>query len=340
MTGETRAPGILSTIGSTPLVELTRIFPDDRVKVYAKLEGFNPAGSIKDRPAVTMLREKIRRGELIPGKSVVVESSSGNLGIGLAQVCRYFDLRFICVVDPRANQQNLAIMRALGAEVDLVTEPDEATGDYLPSRLRRVRELVRAVPGAYWPDQYGNELNAAAHWTTMREIVEGLPGGHLDYLFCSASSCGTLRGCAEYAREHRLPAEIVAVDALGSAIFDAFPPAVRRKLPGHGAALRPALYAPGLADRVVHVSDQESVAGCRHLVATEAILAGGSSGAVVAALARLRPHLPAGSTCVLVFPDRGERYLNTVYDDTWTAAHLGPIPVVPGTAKEEQFACL
>src|SRR4051794_35732483 len=153
--------GILSAVGHTPLVELVRLFPETPISVYAKLEGFNPAGSVKDRPALNMLRDLIRRGELVPGRSTVIESSSGNLGIGLAQVCRYFGLRFICVVDPVINRQNIEIMRALGAEVEMVTESDERTGAYLPSRVRRVRELTRSIPGAYWTNQYGNELNAA-----------------------------------------------------------------------------------------------------------------------------------------------------------------------------------
>ncbi|WP_035796829.1 2,3-diaminopropionate biosynthesis protein SbnA [Kitasatospora mediocidica] len=317
--------GILSTIGSTPLVELVRLFPDSPIRVFAKLEGFNPAGSIKDRPALAMLEQRIRSGELVPGESVVVESSSGNLGIGLAQVCRYVGLRFVCVVDPRASRQNIAIMRALGAEVEQVTEPDPATGDYLPARIRRVHELAARIPGAYWPNQYGNELNAMAHRTTMGEIVEELDG-RLDYLICAASSCGTLRGCAEYVREHELGVKIVAVDALGSAIFDPCPPPVPRLLPGHGAATRPPLHRPGLADSVVHVGDLDCVLGCRRLAATEAILAGGSSGAVVSALDGLRHSIPAGATCALVLPDRGERYLDTIYDDSWVAAHFGRIP--------------
>lgn len=330
--------GILSTIGSTPLVELTRLFDDDRVRVYAKLEGFNPAGSIKDRPALAMLSAKIGSGELVPGRSVVVESSSGNLGIGLAQVCRYFGLRFVCVVDPRANKQNIDIMIALGAEVEMVSEPDPVTGDYLPARVARVRELVARIPHAYWTNQYGNELNALAHRSTMREIVEAVPG-RLDYLICAASSCGTLRGCAEYAQEHRLPVKIVAVDALGSAIFDPNPPTVPRLLPGHGAAIRPPLHLPDLADSVVHVADADCVAGCRRLAATEAILAGGSSGAVVSALSGLRDGLPDGATCAIILPDRGERYLGTIYNDDWVAAHFGGIPQLSDIRTTEAVPC-
>ncbi|MEU6075486.1 2,3-diaminopropionate biosynthesis protein SbnA [Micromonospora sp. NPDC047074] len=314
--------GVLATIGATPLVQLTRLFPDGRIRTYAKLESANPGGSIKDRSAYLMLAGAIRAGQVVPGRSVVVESSSGNLGIGLAQACRYFDLRFICVVDPRTNAQNIAIMRAFGAEVETVTTRDPATGEYLPVRIQRVQALLATLAGAWCPNQYANPRNSLAHRTTMREIVEALDG-RVDYLFCATSSCGTLRGCAEFAQEHRLSTRIVAVDAEGSAIFH--PPAGQRLIPGHGAAVRPGLHRPGLADEVIHVSDLECVVGCRRLAAREAILAGGSSGAVVSALGRVRRRLPAGSTCALILPDRGERYLDTVYDDSWVAQHFGDV---------------
>ncbi|MBO4207987.1 2,3-diaminopropionate biosynthesis protein SbnA [Micromonospora echinofusca] len=315
-------PGVLSTVGATPLVELTRLLPGRSFRTYAKLEAANPGGSIKDRSAYVMLADAIRTGAVVPGRSVVVESSSGNLGIGLAQACRYFDLRFICVVDPRTNPQNVAIMRAYGAEVQTVTDRDRTTGEYLPVRIRRVRELVATLPDAYCPDQYANPRNAWAHRTTMREIVEALDG-RLHYLFCATSSCGTLRGCAEYAAEHGLPVRIVAVDAEGSAIFR--PPVGRRLIPGHGAAVLPGLFRPGLADEVVHVSDLDCLVGCRRLAAREAILAGGSSGAVVTALDRLGDRIPAGANCVMILPDRGERYLDTIYDDGWVSTHFGDV---------------
>ncbi|MFJ6215453.1 2,3-diaminopropionate biosynthesis protein SbnA [Streptomyces sp. NPDC092296] len=314
--------GVLGTIGGTPFVELTRLAPARHFKTYAKLEAYNPGGSMKDRSALEMLRERISSGRLVPGRSVVVESSSGNLGIGLAQVCAYYGMRFICVVDPRTNRQNIAIMRALGAEVEVVRETDPATGEYLPVRIRRIHELAARIPGAYWPNQYANPLNPQAHRRTMREIVESLPDG-LDYLFCATSSCGTLRGCAEYAREEGLPVTVVAVDAEGSAIFGR--PPGPRLIPGHGAAVRPALYRDGLAEQVVHVPDLDCVVGCRRLAAREAILAGGSSGALVAAVELMADRIPAGATCVLVLPDRGERYLDTIYDDDWVTRHFGDV---------------
>jgi 2,3-diaminopropionate biosynthesis protein SbnA len=314
--------GILTTIGGTPLVRLKRLFPQLDARVFAKVERFNPGGSIKDRSAISMLLARIRTGQLSPGRSVVVESSSGNLAIGIAQVCRYYDLRFICVVDAKTTELNLAILHAYGAEVRVVREPDPVSGEFLDSRLRLVRELVAATAHAYWPNQYANELNPKAHEETMREIVEALDG-RIDYLFCAVSTTGTLKGCAGYARRNGLDTVIVAVDAVGSVLFSDEP--ATRLIPGHGASVRPALLDRGLPHRVVHVGDLESVVGCRRLINREAILAGGSSGAVVSALERLATEIPDGATCALILPDGGDRYLNTIYSDPWVTDHFGEV---------------
>lgn len=315
--------GILATIGSTPLVELENLVPDHRYRVFAKLERFNPGGSIKDRTAVSMLLDKITSGELEPGRSVVIESSSGNLAIGIAQICRFFGLRFVCVVDAKTTDQNLAILRALQAEIEVVSVPDPESGEYLPMRVRRVRELLDRTPYAFWPNQYANPSNPRAHLITMREIAETLDR-KVDYLFCSVSSFGTLRGCAEYIDRHGLSTTIVGVDAVGSAIFHGQEPTTRL-LPGHGASVRPALFQPDLADRVVHVSDLECVAACRRITIQEAILAGGSSGATVAALDKVAAEIPDGANCALIFPDGGDRYLDTIYSDAWVYEQFGDV---------------
>ncbi|HEX6969200.1 MAG TPA: 2,3-diaminopropionate biosynthesis protein SbnA [Micromonosporaceae bacterium] len=319
---EGTAHGILGCIGDTPLVELNGLLRDIPARVFAKLEMANPGGSIKDRTARNMLLHKIRSGELVPHRSVVVESSSGNLAIGIAQLCRYYGLRFICVVDAKTTGQNLAILRAYQAEIEVITEPDPQTGEFLPRRIARVRELLSQIPNSYWPNQYANPLNPQAHHQTMREVVEALPG-RLDFIFCATSTCGTLTGVLQYVREHRLPTRVVAVDAVGSAIFG--DESRRRLIPGHGASARPPLLDPSGSYSVVHVSDLDCVVGCRRLVAREAILAGGSSGAVVSALERMREQIPAGSNVVLIFPDRGERYLNTIYSDEWVQRNFGEV---------------
>jgi len=309
--------------------------PDAPFELHAKLEALNPGGSIKDRPARAIMRRAIDAG-LVSRGTVVIESSSGNLAIGLAQVCAYLGLRFICVVDPKTTAPNVAILRAFGADVDVVEQPDPATGEYLPARLERVRQLRAEHRHSFWPNQYANTDNPLAHRQTMQEIVDACDG-RVDYLFCTVSTFGTLRGCAEQVRALGLATRIVAVDAVGSVIFGGA--AARRLIPGHGAATRPGLFRDGLADRVVHVSDRDCVAGCRALVRREAILAGGSSGAAVMAVHRLRDEIPSGARCAVILPDRGERYLETIYCDAWVRERFGEIPELPAPASAAVPMC-
>ena len=204
--------GIPSLIGNTPLVRLERLFPGSGINFYAKLEGVSIGGSVKDRAAHSIISRAWARGEIGPG-TTVIESSSGNMGIGLAQVCLYYGLPFICVVDPKATSINMSIMRAYGAQVVEVMEPDPATGEFLQARIHKVQELMRQIPGAFWTDQYSNQDNAWAHQQTFHEIFEELDG-RLDVLFLSASTCGQVRGCSDYVgRPGVLPHGAAAVRA-------------------------------------------------------------------------------------------------------------------------------
>jgi 2,3-diaminopropionate biosynthesis protein SbnA len=241
------------------------------------------------------------------------------MAIGIAQFCRYHDLKFICVLDPKATRLNVAILKALGATISLVTEPDPVTGDFLVARLNRVRELLGRIENGFWSDQYRNPSNARAHHRTMGEIVRALDG-KIDVLLCATSTCGTIRGCVDFVRDHGLPTTVYAVDAVGSVIFGG--KSAKRLIPGHGAGIRPGLYRPDLAEHCIHVTDMECVIGCRRLAHKEAILAGGSSGALVMALDSIKHALRPGSNCVLILPDRGERYLDTIFSDEWVAEHF------------------
>jgi len=325
--------GILNAIGNTPLVPLTNLFEGARFSVFAKIESLNPGGSIKDRAALSMLRHGIATGA-IDEDTVIIESSSGNMGIGLAQICASLGLRFICVVDKKTTAQNIRILRAYGAETEMVDQPDEG-GEFLGPRLNRVKSLLRLVPNSFWPNQYANLHNPLAHRQTMREIVEALHG-RVDYLFCAVSTCGTLRGCAEYACDNGLQTTVVAVDAVGSIIFGG--EKSKRLIPGHGASVRPALFKPGLVRDCIRVCDIDCVVGCRRLVRSEGILAGGSSGAVVMALEQCRDSIPAGRNCVVILPDRGERYLDTIYSDEWVSTHFGNVfELWEGRPKAQQL---
>lgn len=310
--------GVLRLIGGTPLVPLHRIYPDAHVNIYAKLEMYNPGGSAKDRPALRMMREAIAAGRVGPN-TTIVESSSGNMAISLSMICGILGLRFICVVDPRTAETNLRIIRSYGAEINYVTEPDPATGEFLPARIARVNELVQQIGDAFWPNQYGNEFNAAAHRdTTMPEIEAAI--GHIDMLLVGVSSCGSLRGCADYVHNNGLATAVIGVDAAGSVIFGG--PGSRR-LPGLGAGIVPPLFAPGLASGHETVSDLDCVSGCRRLLRKESIMVGGSAGGVVTALGRRLDQLPPGANAVMILADRGDRYLDTVYSDEWVTRCFG-----------------
>jgi len=326
--------GVLSAIGNTPLIRLTRIYKGLPFRLFAKLEALNPGGSMKDRPAFNIITQAVNSGTIQPD-TIVVESSSGNMGIGLAQACAYYGLRFICVVDPKITEQNVRLLQTYGAEVDYVSEPDPLTGEYLQARIDRVKSLIWLHKNCYWPNQYANLQNPAAHYQTMREILSALEG-EVDYLFCTTSTCGTLRGCAEYVRENNLRTKIFAVDAAGSVIFGG--EKARRLIPGHGAAVRPDLFRPDLADRCIHVTDLDCVIGCRRLAKQEAILAGGSSGAAIMAVEKVKSSIPPDATCVVILADRGERYLDTIYSDSWVEKNFGEVSHLWESVMEVEYA--
>jgi N-(2-amino-2-carboxyethyl)-L-glutamate synthase len=314
--------GVLTAIGNTPLVRLTRVLGNLNFSLFAKLESANPGGSIKDRAAVNIIKKALENGE-IGLRTTVIESSSGNMGIGLAMACAYLGLRFICVVDTRATVQNINILRAYGAEVDMVSEPDPVTGDLLQARIDRVKVLMRLTDDSFWPNQYANENNSFAHYhTTMREVATAM-AGQLDYLFCATSTCGTIRGCAEYIVENDLKTKVIAVDTVGSVIFGG--ERKKRLIPGLGAAIVPPLCRRELVDECVYVTDADCIVGCRRLVMREGILAGGSSGGLIMAVERLKDRIPTGARCVLICPDRGERYIDTIYSDKWVKENFGNI---------------
>jgi 2,3-diaminopropionate biosynthesis protein SbnA len=317
--GRTRVRGgrvpssIVECVGSTPMVRLGRLFAGSGRSVLGKLELMNPGGSIKDRPARYIIERGLREGTIRPGAHLV-ESTSGNLGVAIAMSARVYGLSFTCVVDPKITKTNLRILRQFGVHVEMVDEPDE-DGGYLKTRIRRVKELVEDIPGAYWVNQYANELNWKAHYHgTGREIVEQ-SDGPIDYLIAAVSTTGSILGISRRVRESFPEVKVIAVDAVGSVIFGAR--SGPRELPGIGASRVPELLEPEEIDDVVYVDDLESVQGCRELLAKEGIFAGGSSGSVIAATQKTVLDLPAGSRIVTVLPDRGDRYLDTVYDEEW-----------------------
>ena len=308
----------------------------ENLHVYLKIEGLNPAGSIKLKAALSMVEDAERKGILRPGGSLV-ESSSGSLGIALALVSAAKGYKFLCVTDPNTSRQSLDIMRALGAQVVQVDWLD-ANGGYLGSRISYIEDCLAADPGLVWLNQYANPMNWLVHERcTAAAIAANIPGA--DFLFVGTGTAGTLMGCARHFRELCPATKIIAVDAAGSVSFGA--PAGPRFIPGIGASRRPQFFCPDLVDEMVLVPEADTVRTCRWLARRHGLFAGGSTGSVVFAILQYAPKLPAGSRVVGISPDFGDRYARTIYDDDWAAERFGrdclaesPLdPAVSSTAR-------
>lgn len=307
---------ILDAIGNTPLIRLKHI-PDPNHNVYVKMEASNPGGSMKDRTARLIVSELIKAGEVARG-GTIIESSSGNMAVGLAQACLYFGLKLIVVVDPKLNPHTYKLLRAYGAEIVQVNKPDPE-GGYLAARLSKVKQLLDSIPNSVWSNQYGNRNNPKAYHSLMAEIMVALDD-RVDYLFVATSTCGSLMGCSRYIEKQNLNTKLIAVDAVGSVLFGG--PSLKREIPGHGAAVPSQFLETDKIFDVVHVNDADCIKGCRTLLQRETILAGGSSGAIATAYGLYKDRLPDGSVSVFLFADRGERYLDTIYNPDWVHGHI------------------
>lgn len=311
-----------------PVITVPQAFNEDELFVdlepivgqslFLKCEGFNFAGSIKLKAAAEMVEAACRDGVLGPD-SILVESSSGNLGVALSMIAASKGYRFVCVTDSRCNLSTRLLMEALGSEVHIITESDQA-GGFLGARLDYVRALCASDDRYVWLNQYTNQGNWQAHYrTTAPAIARQFP--QLDVLFVGAGTTGTLMGCARYFEHWHRPVRIVAVDSVGSVIFGGRPG--RRMIPGLGMAVRPPLLDDAHVDDVVRVEEADTLRAC-HRLARRGFLFGGSTGTVVSgATDWLSRHGAGGLTAVAIAPDLGERYLDTIYQTNWIEAIYG-----------------
>jgi cysteine synthase A len=281
--------------------------------LFLKCEGFNFAGSIKLKAATEMVEAAERDGSLKPD-SILVESSSGNLGVALSMIAASKGYRFLCVTDSRCNLSTRLLMKAMGSRVLTISDLD-ANGGFLGARLNYVRALCDADDRYVWLSQYTNPNNWQAHYRrTAPEIAQSFP--RLDVLFVGVGTTGTLMGCARYFRQWHRPVRIVAVDAVGSVIFGGAPG--RRMIPGLGMSMRPPLFDESYVDEAIHVEETDTIRAC-HRLARHGFLFGGSTGTVVSGAMRWLAEHGDGRelTAVAISPDLGERYLDTVYQSNW-----------------------
>ncbi|WP_122430114.1 2,3-diaminopropionate biosynthesis protein SbnA, partial [Pseudomonas viridiflava] len=257
---------------------------------FLKMESLNPAGSIKLKTAVGLVDDLQSRG-LIGPDTILIESSSGNLGVALAMLCAERGIRFTCVVDPNSSNHNIRMMRTYGAEVIRVETPDE-NGGFLGTRIALIREKIGSDSRYVWLNQYENAANPRAHArTTARSISQHF--GHVDYLFVGAGTTGTLMGCLQHFRRHHPTTKIIAVDSVGSVTFNT--PASRRYIPGLGTSQRPPIFNAAGVHALEMVPESRTVAMCRILARTKGLLVGGSTATVAAAVHAWRDRIEPGS---------------------------------------------
>ncbi len=315
---------ILQAIGKTPLVHLQRLGANLPCPLYAKVEFFNPGGSVKDRIAVNIIAEAERNGRLKPG-GTVVEATSGNTGLGLAMVCARRGYKAIFVLPDKMSQEKIQLLRAFGARV--VITPTAVEPDDPRSYVSVARRIASETPNAILANQYHNPENPHSHYlTTGPEIWEQTQGKVTDVIMGMGTG-GTISGTGRFLKEQNPDIQIIGVDPEGSLLMEAwqqghFPEGTNAsktsyKVEGIGEDFLPSILDLSVIDQAFKVSDKESFLWTRRLVKEEAIFAGGSSGSAISVAMQYCRSLPAERLVVVLLPDSGSRYLSKIYDDKW-----------------------
>lgn len=293
---------LTETVGNTPLIELGRLSKGLPGRVLAKLEMFNPCGSIKDRVAVALVQDAEQSGRLSAG-ATIVEPTGGNTGIGLAFVAAIKGYRLILTMPESMSTERVALLRQLGAEVELVP------GILMDAAVIRAREIVEATPNSVLLDQFSNPANPEVHRRTT--AVEICAATEVDVLVSAVGTGGTITGIGEVLRERNPDTRIVAVEPAGAAVLSGGT-AGSHQIPGIGVGFVPRVLNRGIVDEVIAVSDDQAFDEARALARKEGIIAGASSGAALhAALAVAARPESAGKTIVVILADTGERYITT-----------------------------
>lgn len=296
------AESILDLVGGTPMLRLRPVEPSAGAAIYAKLEFFNPGGSVKDRAALGMIREAERSGRLRPG-STLIEPTAGNTGIGLAMIGVQRGYRVILCVPENFDGEKVELMRMLGGEVVLVPGEERMEG-----AIRRARELAAEIPGSFIPHQYENPANPGIHYrTTGPEMFQQMEG-RIDALVLGAGTSGTFSGVARFLKERIPGLPCYLVESEGSVYGGGLP--AEHRVEGIGSSFLPAVLDGGLVEEVITVEDEPAFAMAGRLASQVGLFAGGSGGAAVEAAVRVAGRLTDRQRVATLIPDSCERYLS------------------------------
>lgn len=280
--------------------------------VHVKIEGWNMAGSIKMKPAIKIINELENRN-LLRQNGKIIESSSGNFGVALSIIAAERGYQFTCVTDPNASIESIRFMEAVGANIIIVSEHDH-NGGFLATRINKIQELCALDPELIWVNQYKNPDGFWSHYeTTATEIINRF-SSNVDYLFVGAGTTGTLMGCIYYFKKHSPKTKIVAIDAEGSITFGY--PSKKRYIPGIGTSRRPEILDESVVNEHLIIPEDETIKMC-HMMARSGFLCGGSTGSILAGVVKYANKISSNHTVVIISPDLGYKYLNTIYNNEW-----------------------
>ena len=307
---------ILQSIGKTPLVRLRRVTEGLKADVYAKMESLNPAGSVKDRVALSMVAEAERRGWLRPG-GTIIEATAGNTGVGLAMIAAVKGYRCIFVLPDKMSADKIRLLKAYGAEV--VITPTALAPDSPDSYNGVADRLAREIPGAWRPNQFTNLSNPEVHYRNTGYEIWEQTEGRITAFVAGVGTGGTISGVARYLKEQNPEVRIIGADPEGSVLSGDAPHPW--KVEGIGEDFVPKTFNSQLVDEWIRVSDAESFHTARALAKREGIMVGGSSGTAVAAALRYARRLTGDHLVVALCADTGRNYMSKLFDDNWLAAN-------------------